>query len=439
MERERETPPRRRTLGAEVGQLTQLRKAWLLLLSLSLPIDAACAAGSSHTTGTSSSGSASAATVTSNGTSGATSGSTAASTTVGVTSGSSSGSSSTAGGSTGSTSGNALCGFQGACKTAADCPCGLPCTFQGDAGSGQCVQTVGGTCSIDQECGSENCNGVACACAQQSPPWPTGATSCFVDSDCCSGLTCQLGGECYPPPGSACGSQSDCGYTPCTGNLCCFPVGGKGCLENAQCCGGIPCTPGQETLTGAATCCAATHGVCGADGDCCFGSCEDGGCCRHGQGLGAECTSALDCCIGFPCNGGLCCLGPDAGCQSSADCCNNSCVGGACCFAGGNSCSQNSDCCAGLICPGVTGSNVSACCNPTRDAGCSGDPDCCSGSCQGGHCGCVPLRQPCGISADCCNSLSCTGGICCQASGLSCVSDADCCTGSCNNGTGKCG
>jgi hypothetical protein len=233
-------------------------------------------------------------------------------------------------------------------------------------------------CALDVECCTGRCEAGRCL-----PPGTCSAAgaACGSPSACCSD-------RCEPVVGST--------------NRACAPVCralGAACTRAQECCSG-GCSGGVC----APTICALVGDACVAAADCCSGVCQDARCRIDGAALcrpsGEDCTSGggSPCC--FACVGGRCDPGPGAcrpltaPCGADTDCCSGSCAalpGGtrACagaCGAEGAACRAPSDCCSGTCSasPGTCVPASSTC--GSVGAACASNDACCSGLCLAGRC-----------------------------------------------------
>ncbi len=325
----------------------------------------------------------------------------------------------------------------------------------GTCGNGKCTplnpncKSLGNSCTTGTECCSTFCeNGI---CAQPSYCGQNGDT-CQHNTDCCGGL-CQITqgntyGVCAQPPqtGAQCslvdgvvcfdsdGGVNDAGVPNCGGACCsrdcapwgpthvficqpasgCHPVGDL-CAKNSDCCGGQGTNPVEvcnktnpsdpvgvcSNPTGCkpnGDICRLQTNQCNATDECCSGNVQQFDTCKQ-DNLGVPRCS-------YKGDAGCVPPGADAGCASSADCCNlNPCVpngqGGFTCYPStcvplAGQCTTDADCCPGGHCY-IPGGQTSGTCQPQSDGG----------TCDGGLYG-----QTCTTSADCCNNIPCTNGRC---------------------------
>src|SRR4051812_48219187 len=99
-------------------------------------------------------------------------------------------------------------------------------------------------------------------------------------------------------------------------------------------------------------------------------------------------------------------------CHTDDDCCSIHCKKKngkkKCKCAGtGADCKADIGCCKGICDNG----NKKCRCGNT-DEFCNNDNDCCSNDCSGGKCKCISENNRCGISGNCCGSLTCQDGFC---------------------------
>ena len=327
----------------------------------------------------------------------------------------------------------------------------------GTCGNGKCTplnttcETLGNSCTADSQCCSNLCTAGICAqssyCGQNgdictsgadccggvctktpttatfgvcSTPQSIGAQCSMIDGVVCSGLGAD-GGTVYidgglPQCGGGCCSRSCAPWGP-TGVLICQPASGchpvgDVCTDNNECCGGYGASPtvtcNKANPTDPLGVCSNPTGCkpngdicrlqtmqCNATDECCSGNVQTMDTC-HQDSLGVpRCSYAGD--------AGCIPAGADAGCSSSADCCNL------------NPCVPNGD--AGYTCYPQACVPVSGVC--TSNADCCPGGECINGSCKGPTDGgttdaptCAGYGQICTQSSDCCNNVPCTNGRC---------------------------
>ena len=328
----------------------------------------------------------------------------------------------------------AQCGMGGApCGTAADC-CGTAC--------------VGGTCSTNMKCVSDN-------------------QACTSSGECCSTI-CGSNGMCTPlntqckTTGNACSNGTECCNQTCTNGQCapttsvsyCTQVGDL-CTKNADCCTDV-CTIASGAAAG--TCAQLPSASCTLDGELCSGC---GVCCSHFCGpfnngpaicqpasgcrvQGDLCTQDSDCCGGdpnamLPGSGlikcvkdpmypqiGTCGTPMASNCPPNDPSCSNSCD------PEGNVCHMTTT----PVCQGGTTNVRNDCC------ACISGKECCKPDAVGiPRCNalttCVMPGGTCAFSGDCCNGLPCVPdqsgtlrcGAGCMMTGNTCTTNADCCNG----------
>jgi hypothetical protein len=338
-----------------------------------------------------------------------------------------------------------------ACSASTDC-------CSGTCGNGKCVplnttcETLGNSCATSSQCCSLFCEDGICA---QSSYCGQNGDICTTGTDCCGGVcnkspttatfgTCgtpaSIGAQCQMIDGVVCSGQGpdggvvyvDGGVPLCGGGCCsrscapwgptgvlicqpasgCHPVGDV-CTSNAECCGGFGSNPTVQCNKASPTdtlgvcsnptgckpngdICRLQTNQCNATDECCSGNVQQDDTC-HQDALGVPRCS-------YPGDAGCIPVGADAGCSSSADCCNlNPCVpngdaGFTCypqaCVPVSGACTTDSDCCPGGHC-------IDGTCHGLTDAG-IGDSGCFGAG----------YGQLCTMSSDCCNSVPCTNGRC---------------------------
>ncbi len=252
----------------------------------------------------------------------------------------------------------------------------------------------------------------------------------------------------------ACGAGAEC----CSGGC---PSGACGCSAVAERCGtsGDCCTSLGPTRCDAGACVSgqrALGDVCDWDGLCASLNCDlTGHCAAACLGWNASCSSSAQCCSYFGCGAGTCT--PDCGstnhaCTGDNECCSDyRCRAGVCqaglCGTANQKCGSSADCCTAaqggknyfcdpygscdLGWPGRTPPD--AC---TTDADCAGD-----NPCRGGYCHWPDGHQPDGgwcLDGQECDSGICTStaagvpGGCCSGAGAGCVAGGYgtiCCSG----------
>ncbi|MSP62852.1 MAG: hypothetical protein EXR72_21475 [Myxococcales bacterium] len=247
------------------------------------------------------------------------------------------------------------------------------------------------------------------------------------------------GGQMQKGDGAAIADAGMCGAV---GMIC----GGElpGCCAPATCLEGM-CV-GPNTCKGVGTMC--------VQGDvCCMGLVCNGAdnLCEACGMAGKKCNANIDCCNGFECTqDGICqkpvmCKQPGIACAKTAECCNGVCnqAKGACAACGipGVQCAVMEDCCNGLLCQNGSCKEPVMC--KMAGAFCAQTGECCQGQglichqLQGTCASCGVLNSLCKVSADCCNGVPCTNGVCkqpvmCKANGSVCALNADCCGALCN-------
>jgi hypothetical protein len=291
------------------------------------------------------------------------------------------------------------CGQTGdICATGADC-CGDICTKkaptdlygtcgQPPQGGAQCSQIDGVVCSpytadggvAYNDAGLPQCGG-AC-CSRDCAPWgPTQVLICQPASGC-------------KPVGDICYKNSDCcgGSGPSPTQVCDVTAdGGPGTCHNPT-----GCKPNGDI-------CRLQTNECNATDNCCSGNVQQDDTCKQDD-LGVPRCS-------YPGDAGCIPEGADAGCSSSADCCNLApCVpdgdaGFTCypkpCVPVMGPCTNDADCCVGGHCY-IPGGQTTGTCSPNNpDAGTTdaGSP-------------CALYGQSCTTSSDCCNGVPCNNGRC---------------------------
>ena len=352
-----------------------------------------------------------------------------------------------------------------ACTSGAAC-CGGKC----DGGkctalNGSC-KTGGNTCVANGDCCSQLCQGGSCVigssfCIQTGD-------ACARATDCCGGI-CNMAtgatlGTCGAPPsgpsfcnggvdGTVCGDCNDCCSRLCapfgpTGVKVCqrangCHIDGDLCRKDSDCCGSKgSMAPGDGNVT-CEIADGQTVGICRNPKGCN----PEGNVC-HYKNYACSISSARNDCCGAPGNSGACqldalgvprchaidkCVAAGGVCAFTGDCCNGSpCVpdltgtlrcltvapdGGVACSPSGSACTITADCCRGYTCITPLGSVQGTCgvippvsYPPAPDGGTA---DAASPPVyDGGVVTCAQFGQACTTSADCCNSISCTNGIC---------------------------
>ena len=227
------------------------------------------------------------------------------------------------------------------------------------------VLCTGGRCDNGQ-----SCNGVGNICG--APVLRDGG-SINASQNCCNGMkdVCKLDTGGIPRCFGGFSSSCPTGYT---GTAPCCIDQGDICQFRDQCCNDRLCLPADG---GVLRC---TTGSCVPQG----GSCANGGtCCAGTSCLAGTCRPPID--------AGVSCVGVEAACTFSAECCSNICVNGACapptvCQGQGASCTNSADCCSGTACTIPPGATFGTC-----------EPSMCAG-----------LGQTCALgSTSCCGGVSC--------------------------------
>ncbi|HSQ64695.1 MAG TPA: hypothetical protein VLM85_15835 [Polyangiaceae bacterium] len=282
------------------------------------------------------------------------------------------------------------CGQNGdVCTQGSDC-CGGVCTKQPNAALGICAQPSSGGCTIDgmlcgggtvtyTDGGLPSCGGSCCS--RSCAPWGPNSV-----------LVCQPASGCHPA-GDVCVNDVDC----CGGWLGQTTCNKASPTDKTGVCGNpTGCKPNGDI-------CRLQTNQCNATDNCCSGNVQQYDTC-HQDNLGIpRCSYAGD----------AGCIPPaaDAGCSSSADCCNlNPCVPNpsdagppyTCypqtCVPTSGPCTTDGDCCPGGHCYIQNGQSSGSCIAPPTDAGTDAS--------------CALYGQTCAQSSDCCNGVPCTNGRC---------------------------
>lgn len=349
--------------------------------------------------------------------------------------------------------------LNGSCKTGGNaCQSGSECCSTSCV-EGRCDLTVsfctqpGDTCASDAECCTGSCRRDAEAgaplgvCADAGSIGGGGASGCKPSGVVCGSGTLPDGGAIVPCNGSGadCCSRSCLPFGDSTVTVCQPPSGcrptGEICRQDTDCCGadGVPgdgnqnvmclkaaasdpvgrCTNGSA-CRGAGQVCKLSGYTCSAENNCCAGNVNQNPDACQPDLLGIpRCTGVGTCTgLGTSQDGGA--LAGTA-CATSADCCGLPCVPnpsgdpayvcGASCSNPGNTCSTDADCCSGLPCILQPGSSKGTC--GLRGGGSDGGTSS-GGTDGGGSGGCSFYGQSCQTSADCCNNVPCSGGVCRQ-------------------------
>lgn len=346
------------------------------------------------------------------------------------------------------------------CASPSDCCVGLQCVNQA------CVAPTHGGCTLPGDCAAgQTCSGGECI------PAPTTDSCGASGQTCCPGFVCDSGLACDDGTCGACGDdgQPCCpGSNPCiSGSLACNtstltcgtlpPCGDEGtpCCDGDSCAGALKCVGGScivDTTCGGLDDACCTHNVCDSGLICdatmhacveppdgcgnegqmccttsptgeCVGSleCEAGSCsdCHAPSGI---CLFSSECCNGATCRFASwslhCCVGADAPCINSTDCCGlMTCSGGVCQGAmNGGLCIDDSSCAEGFHCeiPFCRPDGAEEMCQPAGET-CDETNTCCTGlTCPGTTdptC-CVAGEGACHASSDCCGQMLCEEGAC---------------------------
>ncbi len=344
-----------------------------------------------------------------------------------------------------------------ACTSASQC-CSGTC-----GGNGTCTpltttcKTLGNACSLNGDCCSGFCQNKICS---QGSYCGQNGDICTQGSDCCGGICTKTPstatfGVCGQPgsggctiDGLLCGATSgdagvvytDGGLPACGGSCCsraCAPWGptsvlicqeasgckpsGDVCTKNSDCCGGWGTNPQATCQKGSSTdptgvcsnptgckpngdICRLQSNQCNATDNCCSGNVQNYDTC-HQDSLGIpRCSYAGD--------AGCIPASADAGCSSSADCCNlNPCVPNpsdagppyTCypqsCVPASGACTTDADCCPGGHCYILSGQTSGSCVAPDAGTTDAAPP-------------CALYGQTCTQNSDCCDNIPCTNGHC---------------------------
>src|SRR5262249_53275890 len=152
---------------------------------------------------------------------------------------------------------------------------------------------------------------------------------------CCAHLGCPAPGFNQEPFPDAFTCQTGCGAQ------------NERCNYDTDCCSGLKCDVGVCVSV-----CVPLEGACGPDlPECCDGAVCHGTICERCSGNALTCTKPDDCCPGLQCIGGVCtCTPRGSSCTGDGQCClGMSCRSGKCdCTDLGQSCGSDADCCHGL-------------------------------------------------------------------------------------------
>lgn len=371
---------------------------------------------------------------------------------------------------------------------------GRPDSVIPDSGPGSLCLATGTSCQVSS--GGTCCSGICGdggACTE--PKFCAGpATSCAVNTDCCSN-NC-ISGTCSNQfchdVAQGCFANTDCCTGSCDGGACVpLVVGGQGqsCKFEGQACaaaGDCCSTNCQGAICVLASSCHAMNDICYRGSDCCSATCSstDGGAgfciATAGSGAGGCAQGGLPCASGSNCcsricddpgsgatvcqSAGGCRLTGDA-CDSTRACCggtgagNVTCSGATATAAGlcdhGTACNAAGNICGAPVLPDGGKINAPQDCCDGHQSVCkldsSGIPRCfggASGSCPTGYTGtapcCISQGSSCAFKDQCCNGMLClqngdAGFSClpptgsCQAQGGACTAVSDCCAGfTCN-------
>jgi hypothetical protein len=363
-------------------------------------------------------------------------------------------------------SGSADCLGDGeGCVAAAQC-CSLAC--HGELCGGEICSSQGEACEANSDCCANACENGLCvvpgSCLPSGENCEMGGAEACCSNNCLDwgfGLRCGDGGVCQSE-GEVCLENGDCCNKTCENGYCrslgeCRIIG-EGCKESTECCSHLcfddgtgyescgalgGCLPFGELCHGDAECC--NDVVNGGPGVCSIFNEEEGvGVCNNPGGCapaGELCEpNTNECCPGMPEGAMYClptlsdvlrcwgndgdCMPTDGMCTNDDDCCFGVCTDGACedvpCFDDGHGCAFGDQCCSGVCLPDPeTGELVCDSDCAQDDGSCTTNSDCCGGYCNPElmQCApppgeCVPFLGPCETTAECCEGLTCEGGVC---------------------------
>jgi Cys-rich repeat protein len=242
---------------------------------------------------------------------------------------------------------------------------------------------------------------------------------CTQNSDCGAGKVCSAG-QCVVPVMANCGTQkvcsrnSDCPSSQCNNDTgCCFGV----CTSNAD------CPADQNCVLGV---CRELGQSCTSNADCPFRSapiCDPalGACVECVSGSGADAGPQNNQCpAGEYCSNDACIAPAQGTCTTDVQCtipllphCDTGIPGGQCV-----ACLKTSDCPAGDTCTDFV------CVEPTPPGGCNSDADC-QNNTSGFYCASNGKCVACLVNSNCPSGAVCNANDTCS-SGTPCVSDANC-------------
>jgi len=225
----------------------------------------------------------------------------------------------------------------------------------------------------------------------------------------------------------ACGTGTECCSADCPSGACGCSAVGERCGTSGDCCTSLgptrceagACVSGQRPL----------GDVCDWDGLCASLNCDlTGHCAAACLGYNASCSASAQCCSYLGCPAGTCtpACASSGSCSGDNQCCSDyRCRAGACqhgvCGTAGQTCASGADCCTAA----QGGKNYF--CNPGGQ---------CDLGAPGGYPGAPP--EACATDADCAGSYPCRGGYChwpdgTQPDGRWCLDGQECDGGSCTS------
>lgn len=192
--------------------------------------------------------------------------------------------------------------FGGPCSNNGDCAAvsGQFGSANAECINGACTLPVGSECSANNQCASQNCQGL------------NQGFGGLGDGGCGPGLA-----------GSGCQTNSDCAQGVCSSQQCTFEPNGSSCSSDAQCNTNSRCSAASQTCQG-------NQGAsCSSQSDCAAGYACYGSTCSNQNAPGSQCFVNYDQCVTGCTNGdangiGTCATVANGGaCTASSQCSNS--------------------------------------------------------------------------------------------------------------------
>ena len=275
------------------------------------------------------------------------------------------------------------------------------------------------------------------------PAAPSPGSQCRTDTQCCSGLVCQLRGTARTcQPGCRIGGVFYANGAPNPANICqsCQPssstrswtnrANGSACTDNNACTINDTCSWGV---------CRGTARTCNDNNVCTTDTCNPASGCVFTNNTNA-CSDGNTCTVGDICGGGTCHPGTGTlDCNDHNPCTTDTCTPAAGCVftSNTNACTDGNACTVGDTCGGGA-------CHPGAQVVCGARDQChAAGVCDpsSGFCSDPPVADgsACSDGNACTQADTCLGGVCTGLNPVVCTALDQChVAGTCNTSTGAC-